>query len=125
MFEEATPPGFREALGEWLLRGGIALIFVMAGAAKFTSDPNSEWIKLFQQIGFGQWFRYFTGVVEILGGVLVLFSRSITVGLLLLAVTMLSAALILVFVVGNPVHCLPSSALFLGPVVYGSYRRSL
>jgi hypothetical protein len=42
MFEEANPPGLRNALGDWILRGGIALVFVLFGA--------------------GQWFRYFTGI---------------------------------------------------------------
>jgi hypothetical protein len=40
------------------------------------SFPNgTEWVGLFRQIGLGQWFRYFTGAVEILGGVLVLVPR--------------------------------------------------
>jgi hypothetical protein len=38
----------------------------------------SDWsirIGIFQQIGLGQWFRYFTGAVEIAGGVLVTILR--------------------------------------------------
>jgi putative oxidoreductase len=72
MFEQANLRAPRNALGDWLLRGGIAVVFVLFGAEKFPSDPGSPWVKLFQQIGAGQWFRYFTGVMEVLGGVLVL-----------------------------------------------------
>ena len=125
MFEEANPPGFRNALGDWILRGGIALVFVLFGADKFASGPESEWVKLFQQIGAGQWFRYFTGVVEILGGVLVFIPWTVTAGLALLAAAMLSAALILVFVIGRPADCIFSGVLFLGLAAYWGHRRSL
>jgi putative oxidoreductase len=46
-------------------RGAIALIFVLAGAEKF----GPGWVGLFQQVGVGQWFRFFTGGIEILSGV--------------------------------------------------------
>ena len=59
-------------------------------------------MKLFQEIGAGQWFRYFTGVVGVLGGVLVLIPWTVTMGLGLFACTMASAALILIFVPGRP-----------------------
>ena len=51
---------------------------------------GSPWVKLFQQIRAGQWFRYFTGA-EVLGGVLVLISWTATAGLALLACTMAAA----------------------------------
>ena len=92
MFEQKEARDSRSSLTDWLLRGAIAAAFVMFGAEKFT-DP--QWVKLFQQIGFGQWFRVFTGVVEIVGGLLVLVPRAATVGLGLLACTMASATLIL------------------------------
>src|ERR1019366_6297087 len=54
------------------------------------ADLGSPWVKLFQQIRAGQWFRYFTGA-EVLGGVLVLISWTATAGLALLACTMAAA----------------------------------
>jgi uncharacterized membrane protein YphA (DoxX/SURF4 family) len=86
MFEQANLREPRNAIGDWVLRGGIAVVFVLFGAEKFQSDPGSPWGKLFQQIGAGQWFRYFTGVVELLGGVLVSIPWTATAGLVLLAV---------------------------------------
>ena len=54
-------------LRTWLPRIAIALVFVSVGSSKFT-DPM--WVRLFGQIGLGQWFRYLTGVMQIAGGLL-------------------------------------------------------
>src|SRR5579871_883251 len=71
-----------------MIRGSVALIFVLAGADKF----GSGWIGFFDQVGIGQWFRYFTGGVEIPGAVLVMIPRTVLAGLALLGCTMASAA---------------------------------
>jgi uncharacterized membrane protein YphA (DoxX/SURF4 family) len=114
MFEQATEGEPRNALGDWILRGGIAILFVVFGWEKFSEDPRSGWIRMFQEIGIGQWFRYFTGVVEILGGALVLIPWTVTAGLALLACTMASAALILTFVLGRLADSVFSLAFFTG-----------
>ncbi len=87
----------RSALTDWMVRGGVALVYVLFGTDKFPSGPDSQWVKLFHEIGAGDWFRYFTGVVEILGALLVLIPRTALIGLLLLAVTMAGAVAILCF----------------------------
>ena len=92
MFEQTSAADSRSVLVDWVLRAAIAAAFIVFGIDKFR---GAEWVMLFQQIGIGQWFRYCTGVVEIVGGVLVLIPRTITAGLALLACTMASAALIL------------------------------
>ena len=66
----------RSAIGDWTVRGGVALFFLIFGMEKFSADPGSHWVLLFQQIGAGAWFRYFTGVVEVLGALLVLIPRT-------------------------------------------------
>ena len=81
-------------------------------------------MKLFQQIGAGQWFRYFTGVVEVLGGVLVLIPWTATVGLALLACTMAAAVLILVFVIGRPADSIVSGGFLIGLAAFWWSRRS-
>jgi putative oxidoreductase len=120
MFEQVSAPAPRNAIGDWFSRGGIALFFALAGVDKFTSG----WVKLFQEIGVGQWFRYFTGIVEILGGALVLIPWTVYVGLALLACTMASAALILIFVVGHPADSVFSGTLFIALALYGWNRRN-
>jgi uncharacterized membrane protein YphA (DoxX/SURF4 family) len=120
MFEQASSPEPRNAIGDWVLRGGIALLFASAGTEKF----SDQWVKLFQEIGWGDWFRYFTGVVEILGAVLVLLPWTVTVGLALLAATMASAALILIFVVGRPADSVFSGGIFIALAFFWWNRKN-
>ena len=101
MFEEgASEP--RNVIGDWAVRGFIALVFVLAGWDKF--DAGSMWPAYFRDLGSGQWFRYFTGVVEILGGGLVLIPRTATAGVALLAVTMAGATVANAIV--HPPNCI-------------------
>jgi putative oxidoreductase len=120
MFEQATARNSRTKATDWLLRGGIAVAFAIFGMEKFT-DP--QWVKIFQQIGWGQWFRYFTGVVEILVGALLLLPRTVTGGLALLVCTMGSATLIWVFVLGPPANGIITGAFCTALVLFWLNRR--
>jgi len=114
----------RNVLSDWMFRGAIALVFVLEGTEKFSSDPHSSWVRLFQQIGMGQWFRYLTGAVEVLGSVLVLIPWTVTAGLALLACTMAAATLIVLFVLGRPADSVFPGIFFLGlAAFYWSRRR--
>jgi putative oxidoreductase len=82
----------------WIASILLAVIFLSEGAAKF---PESRmWLRLFDQIGFGQWFRYFTGVVEVVGAVLLLLPVTRYVGAALLACTMCGALLVHALIMG-------------------------
>jgi putative oxidoreductase len=109
--------------GDWVVRGGVACIFFVFGLEKFSADPSSHWVTLFHQIGAGDWFRNFTGAVEILGALLVLVPRSAIAGLVLLAATMAAAVLILVFVLGRPAESVFPGVFFIGLVVIIVIRR--
>ena len=82
---------------EWGLRVILALVFVAAGLDKFTGPM---WVQVFNDIGFGQWFRSFTGVVEVAGGVLLLVRSATMIAVPVLICTMLGAVLAHVTVVG-------------------------
>jgi len=84
----------RNPLADWALRAAVAVVYVLFGADKFGSGA-SQWVQLFRDIGIGDWFRYFTGVVEVVGGLLVLIPRTALIGLLLLIATMCGAVVIL------------------------------
>ena len=93
MLDVRTPEPIPSRIGlltVWLPRVAVALVFVTVGYSKF-SDPM--WVRLFGRIGFGQWFRYFTGVMQIAGGVLVLVPRLSLVGIAMLACTMAGAVI--------------------------------
>ena len=76
----------------------IAIFFVFQGIDKFGS--RMLWIRVFAEIGIGQWFRYATGVVEIVGAVLLLIPRATLIAVALLACTMVGAFLVHVFIIG-------------------------
>ena len=97
----------RNVIGDWALRGFIAFAAVMAGWAKFPHDPF--WVDFFQQAGLGQWFRYFTGAVEVFGGVLVLLPRTAAAGGALLAVTMVGATVFNAMI--HPGNCVVTAIL--------------
>jgi putative oxidoreductase len=119
MFEQPTSSDSRPGFSDWMMRGAVALLFILIGADKFTPG----WIALFQQIGIGQWFRYFTGVVEVLGGVLVLVPRTASWGLAILGSTMASAALILAVILHRPQDSVFSGALLVGLGIFWWNRR--
>ena len=100
MFETETPriPNRAAAITTWLLRIAVAVAFIGFGLEKFRQP---FWVQFFARLGFGQWFRSFTGVVEIVGAVLVLVPRLTLVGLAMLACTMVGAAIAWVLV-GSP-----------------------
>ena len=80
------------------LRALLTLAFLGAGGAKLASvDPMVE---TFGSIGFGQWFRYFTGIVEIAGVVLLWIPGRQVVGAAFLGATMVGAVLTHLLILG-------------------------
>ena len=100
---EATPDARarrRRAIALWSLRVLLAAMFFYFGLTKFPGGPRRMWVRLFDAIGFGQWFRIFTGLVEAGGGLLLLVPRGVMPGVALLCAAMIGALLVHVFVVG-------------------------
>lgn len=95
-------PESRNQVPDLAIRVSIAILYLLIGLGKFSSSPSSHWVTMFEQIHAGQWFRYFTGVVESTAALLVLIPRAAIFGLLLLACTMLCASLIVAFILHQP-----------------------
>ena len=94
----------------WGVRILLALAFGAAGAAKLAGVP--QMVQVFEAIGFGQWFRYLTGLVEVGGALLLLVPATGFLGGLLLAATMVCAvATHLVLIGGNPAPALVLTGL--------------
>ena len=51
--------------GLWILQIAGAAMFFMAGTPKLTGAENM--IQVFTAVGLGQWLRYFTGLLELIG----------------------------------------------------------
>jgi uncharacterized membrane protein YphA (DoxX/SURF4 family) len=114
---------FRNSQTDWVVRGGIALLFILIGLDKIPSGPDAPWVVFFRQAGIGQWFRYFTGTVEVLGGLLVLPPRTVNVGLTILVGVMAGAALTVSALVHRPLDALVPIACLCAIAAFWLHRR--
>jgi hypothetical protein len=57
-------------------------------AEKFSNQRGTHWVLLFSEIGFGTWFRYTAGLVEMGGALLILIPCLEMAGFALLGLTM-------------------------------------
>lgn len=73
----------------WGTRILLALAFGAAGTSKLVGAP--QMVQLFEAVGFGLWFRYLTGIVEIIAVVLLLAPSTGFLGGILAAATMAGA----------------------------------
>ncbi len=105
----SAPPRWKSA-GLWVVRGLLALAFAGAGGAKLYGVPML--VEEFQHIGAGQWFRYLTGTLELLGAILILAPPLAAFGALLLISIMVGATITHLFLIGgSPVPALVLLAL--------------
>ena len=73
----------------WAFQILAAAQFFVTGLDKLGDAPPM--VQLFAAVGFGQWFRYFAGVVEIVSAVLLLMPSRAAWGAALLILTMIGA----------------------------------
>ena len=104
------------------LRALLTLAFVAAGGAKLVGVEMM--VATYDTIGLGQWFRYLTGIVEIVGAVLLWMPNRQVLGAALLGATMVGAVLAHSFVVGP--SALPATVLgLLSAAVLFIYRAQI
>jgi putative oxidoreductase len=123
-----TPKGADQQRGRaslialWVTQVALAAMFLMAGGSKLAGVPAM--VSLFGAIGVGQWFRYVTGIVEVVSAVALLVPSAAIYGALLLIPTMLGAIIVNVFVVpASPVA--PVVLLLAATGVAWARRRQL
>jgi putative oxidoreductase len=109
--------GRQDVLISWILRLGVAGVFLSVGASKF--DAHSYWVKLFNQIGWGDWFRYLTGILQVIGAVLVIVPRTFLIGIGILACTMLGAAAVWIVKFGALANAIIPAAVLVALVAIG------
>ena len=96
-----TVPGKGLKVTVWVLQIVAAVAFLAAGGAKLSGAP--EMVAVFEKVGVGQWFRYVTGGLEIVGAVALLAPRFAFYGAALLVAVMAGAVFThLVVLGGNP-----------------------
>ena len=85
----------------WILRVVLGLTCLTIGAAKLSGAAHS--VEYFAAIGWGQWFRFLTGLLDIAGATLLFFPRWTCYGAGVLACSVGLATLISLTVLqGNP-----------------------
>jgi putative oxidoreductase len=93
----------------WTLQIVAAAMFLFSGTLKLAGA--AAMVQLFANIGIGQWFRYATGTIEVVGALLLLTPSLALVGAVALALTMVAAvATHLLLVGGSPA---PAAILLL------------
>jgi uncharacterized membrane protein YphA (DoxX/SURF4 family) len=70
----------------------LVLVFLTIGAGKLTASLGT--VSWFAQLGWGQWFRYFTGLLDIAGALLLLVPRWTCYGALVPACTIGTATVL-------------------------------
>jgi putative oxidoreductase len=107
----------------WVLQIAGAGMFLMVGFLKLSGNP--QLVGLFEAIGLGQWLRYLTGTLEVVGAILLLIPRTSGLGALMLAGVMICAVVTHVFIVGGS----PLGAIILlvvtGVVAWGRRQRTM
>ncbi|MBT8455187.1 MAG: DoxX family protein [Rhodobacteraceae bacterium] len=104
------------------LRALLTLAFGAAGTAKLFGVPDM--VAVFDAIGWGQWFRYLTGVIEVAAAILLWVPGRQALAAAALVVTMIGAVIAHLAILG------PSAvpALVLGLIavtVLAAYRDQL
>ncbi|WP_063780918.1 DoxX family protein [Nonomuraea sp. SBT364] len=105
----------------WVLQVVAAGWFVMSALAKFGgAEPAAS---TFEAIGWGDWFRYLVGVLEVAGAVALLVPRLAGLAGLAFVGLMAGAAVTEAFVSGGGV-VLPLALLVVSAVIAWGRRRS-
>ena len=84
----------------WILQILLAAIFCIAGGSKLTG--SAPMIKMFDIIGIGDWFRYLTGTLELIGAAGLLIPKLTRWAALLLACVMTGAVIAHLTVLNSP-----------------------
>jgi putative oxidoreductase len=104
---DIAAPGKAFNITLWTLQVPVALAFVAAAAGKLLGIPDM--IALFDAVGVGQWFRYVTGLLELLGALLLIVPGTAAFGSVLLAGVMVGAVVAHLTVL----HTAPTAPLVL------------
>jgi hypothetical protein len=103
----------------WGLQVALAALFLLAGGAKLAGAPSM--VAVFEAIGAGQWFRYVTGLIEVVSAVALLVPELAPFGALLLVPTMVGAIATHLLIIGG--SAARPAPLLLGSLAIAWARR--
>jgi putative oxidoreductase len=105
----------------WVAQIALAAMFLLAGGSKLIGAPAM--VDLFAAIGWGQWFRYVTGAIEIIAAVALLIPSAALFGAILLVPTMVGAVAANLFLGQSP--AVPLVVLLVAAAVAWIRRNQL
>lgn len=86
---EESKPSKAKVIVTWVLSGLVALAMIMAGVGKLRGAP--EQVEGFAKMGYPAWFVLVVGLMEVVGGILLLIPQTAALGVILLGATMVGA----------------------------------
>lgn len=105
-----------KSLGIWVLRVLLGLAFLFFSFMKLSGKSNM--VAEFEVVGLGHWFRYFTGTLELIGGLAILVPQVSVFGAILLLLVDFGAFVAQVFVLHMDwIHTVVIAAL-IGLLIY-------
>ncbi len=105
-----------KTIGFWLLKFLLAALFIFTGGAKLAGLPAM--VDVFKRVGFGQWFRYFTALLELVGAGLLLWPSTMAFGALLLTTVSVGAFFAQLFFLHEDIIHTIVMTLILGAIVW-------
>jgi putative oxidoreductase len=100
----------------WALRAALAALFLFAAVMKLTGQPIM--VQEFDAVGLGQWFRYFTGALELAGGIAILIPSLSVLGALVVLLVDVGAFFAQAFVLHMDVVHTIVIAIVIGALLY-------
>ena len=105
----------------WVGRVLLAVLFVVTGASKLSGVPAM--VDMFDRIGYGQGFRYVTGISEVLAAGLILWPRTSLYGAVWAACIVVGAFFIQLLVLhGDVVHTIVIGVV-VAAMIWAQRRR--
>ena len=105
-----------KTIGFWLLKVLLAALFIFTGGAKLVGFPTM--VDVFERVGLGQWFRYFTALLELGGAALLLWPSTTAFGALVLTIVSAGAFVAQLLVLHEDIAHTIVVALILGTIVW-------
>jgi putative oxidoreductase len=92
-------PGKGKNIALWIAQILLAGMFLMAGGSKLAGAP--QMVAMFEKVGFGQWFRYLTGLLEVVSAILLVIPWLAGIGATVMVVVMIGAVIAHLTVLGG------------------------
>ncbi|HEV2363319.1 MAG TPA: DoxX family protein [Caulobacteraceae bacterium] len=67
-------PTLPALIAAWVLKALLAVVFLFSAAEKLSGQPVT--VAMFDKLGLGQWFRYVTGSLELVGALLLMWPKT-------------------------------------------------